>query len=95
MTYSFNPTDRLTAGLSIDGDHFYVNPRNAFLPKTCLYSKSLMRLELKYEASLGKDFNLCVRHGGCHTMSGRLYKENSHTQVLDFDTRVGPSGACR
>lgn len=34
-----NPSNRITAGLTIDGDRFYVTPRNPQLPKACLYSK--------------------------------------------------------
>lgn len=36
LTCAVNPSNRITAGLTIDGDRFYVTPRN---PKVCLYSK--------------------------------------------------------
>lgn len=39
LTCAVNPSNRITAGLAIDGDRFYVTPRNPQLPKACLYSK--------------------------------------------------------
>ena len=39
LTCAVNPSNRITAGLTIDGDRFYVTPRNPQLPKVCLYSK--------------------------------------------------------
>ena len=39
LTCAVNPSNRITAGLAIDGDRFYVAPRNPQLPKACLYSK--------------------------------------------------------
>ena len=36
LTCAVNPSNRITAGLTIDGDRFYVTLRN---PKVCLYSK--------------------------------------------------------
>lgn len=47
LTCAVNPSNRITAGLTIDGDRFYGTPRNPQLPKACLYSKNLMRPELK------------------------------------------------
>lgn len=88
FTCVFDQDNRLTAGLTISGDRFYVNPRSRFLPKTCLYSQSMIRPELKYETRLGKDISLCVRHGGQHVMSSRLYGKNSNTKFVDFDTDV-------
>lgn len=39
LTCAVNPSNRITAGLAIDGDRFYGTPRNPQLPKVCLYSK--------------------------------------------------------
>lgn len=39
LTCAVNPSNRITAGLTIDGDRFYGTPRNPQLPKACLYSK--------------------------------------------------------
>ena len=39
LTCAVNPSNWITAGLTIDGDRFYVTPRNPQLPKACLYSK--------------------------------------------------------
>ena len=39
LTCAVNPSNRIMAGLTIDGDRFYVTPRNPRLPKACLYSK--------------------------------------------------------
>lgn len=89
LTCAVNPSNRITAGLTIDGDRFYVTPRNPQLPKVCLYSKSLMRPELKYETKLSRAMDLCVRHGGCHVMSSRLYGRNGHAKLADIDTEMG------
>ena len=89
FSYSFDSDNRLTAGISMDGDRFYIKPNNTSLPETCLYSRSLMRPELKYETSLSKELKLCFRHGGYHVINSKLYRKNSHSELIDMDTSTG------
>jgi hypothetical protein len=86
--YLFSEGNKLSAGMSIDGEHFYVRPQNELLPEVCLYSKSLMKPELVYERKVGKYLNITMKVGASIVMANRLYEKNGSKKYIEISQPV-------
>lgn len=78
----------LSAGMSIDGERFYVRPNQEDLPRTCLYSRSLMKPAVGCTQSIGSQLTLEVKGGVAVPMTSRLYKRSGHDELLEFSKPV-------
>ncbi|MDR1347853.1 MAG: DUF6268 family outer membrane beta-barrel protein [Prevotellaceae bacterium] len=89
LKYTFNEKNRLSVGMSIDGDHFYVHPEKESLSKVYRYSKSVMTPEFVYERTVGKQFRLTVRSGISVSMASRIYNPDNYKEYISVSQPTG------
>lgn len=89
LNYDFNKNNRLSVGMSIDNDHFYIHPGKESLPEVCLYSKSVMTPELVYERTICKQLRLTVRGGAAVSMASRIYNVNNYKEYVEVSQPIG------
>ena len=73
LRHSFTKRDRLSVGMSLENEEFYIRSKEDAMPKVCYFSKSEVKAEVIYESLIGKHFYLTFRGGGIQPFSSRLY----------------------
>jgi hypothetical protein len=89
LKYAFNEKNRLSIGMSIDGDHFYVHSPKESLSKVYRYSKSVMTPEFVYERTIGKQLRLTARSGISVSMAIRIYNLDNYKEYIRVSQPTG------
>lgn len=82
VNYIISRKDKLSAGFSIFGEHFYVTPEREELPKTCMYARSNIRPELVYERNITNLAKFFIKSGVAICISSRLYSNSGRTKYV-------------
>lgn len=82
--YKISSDDKLSAGCSIGGEHFYVTPERDDLPETCMYGRSNIRPEILYEHNFNPLLKFQVRGGYSICINSRLYSRSGNTRYVDI-----------
>lgn len=73
IRYEYLGNHRISIGGMLESEQFYLKPHIDDLPKTCFYSKTVIRPEVVYEYIINKHFYLVARGGGSAVLRGGLY----------------------
>ena len=86
---NYKPTqkDKISGGLSIFGEHFYINPRHKELPTTCMYGRSNFRPEIVYEHNLNALLKIFVKSGASICINSRLYSSDGNKRYIDISQK--------
>ena len=79
--------DKLSAGFSISGEHFYISPGRADLPATCMYSRSNLRPEIVYEHRMTPLTKLFLKGGSTICINSRLYSSSGNSRYMDISQK--------
>lgn len=72
---SLTRNDRLSVGVSLRNEHFYIHTRNERMPKTCYFSKNELKTGVVYEYLLGKHVCFTANAGGITSFRSRLFNK--------------------
>ncbi|WP_080903943.1 hypothetical protein [Parabacteroides sp. Marseille-P3160] len=84
LRYSFREKKRLSVGMSVDNDYFFVRQQNPLLPEKCIYSRSRLTPEIIYEQPIAKHFYMTIRGGGNIFLSNRLHSKKNYKDYIEF-----------
>lgn len=70
---SLTKSDRLSIGVSMNNEHFYLRTKNDLLPRVCYFSKNELKTGIVYEYQWGKHLCLTARAGGITSFRSRLF----------------------
>lgn len=88
INYHISVRKKLSVGFSIDGEHFYITPKCPDLPKTCMYGRSNLRPEIKYEYIPNPLMKFYVKGGASICISSRLYSSSGNTRYVDISQKT-------
>lgn len=76
LRYQFYNNQRLSVGMSMDSEQFYLKPDITGLPKTSFYSSAAVKPEITYEYIINEHFYLIARAGASSIIKSGFYKTN-------------------
>lgn len=85
VQYNISQKDKLMLGTTIGGEHYYIRPKHAELPSTCMYSRSYVRPELVYEHSFTPLMRCSVRCGSIFYINGRLNSDSGNRKYVEIE----------
>jgi len=88
LQYSFNEKNRLSTGISFDGDIFFFQPQKETLPKDCLYSRLRVTPEILYERSINRNIRLFVKGGVALPIQNRIYDKKNMKDYITISEPV-------
>lgn len=84
INYRVSQKDKLSAGLFIFGEHFYVTPGREELPSTCLYGRSNLRPEFVYEHNVDALTKFFIKGGATICINSHLYSSGGNTKYVEI-----------
>lgn len=87
FTYNISQSDKLSLGMTIDGERFYIRPHHSDLPSKCMYSRNYVRPEFVYEHSFTPLMRCSLRCGSVVYLNGKFssHRGNSKYGEIDHD----------